>query len=123
MYEADGFSVSTAEETQHQSEFVRVVDLITGSELWAVRPATIGSPTPPYPHNHFTPGVSSVNGLAIEWQNLAYDIGISNIDFSLSHLLTWKYAWLSAAAAGLIGVTIVFLLLRRRSASTPPKNT
>lgn len=55
----------------------------------------------------FTPGVSAVGGLWIEWRDSAYNVGIDNINFSVSVVPEPAACWLMLA--GVAG-----LVLRRR---------
>lgn len=57
---------------------VQVLDLLTSAVLFSANPK-IGTEGV---SSQFFPSVTSFNGLAIEWQNSAYNIGIDNVDFS-----------------------------------------
>lgn len=57
---------------------LRVFDRVTNAVLFSADP-TIGTGDV---SNHFAPGVTSSNGLAIEWFNSAFNVGIDNVDFT-----------------------------------------
>ena len=65
--------------TQRDSQFVRVLDLVTGDILFDSGVVTIGVGGH---SNHFAPDVFSQNGLAIEWRGSAFNNGIDNICFN-----------------------------------------
>lgn len=61
-------------------------------------------------HNHFIfSGLSSASGIRIQWGPSAYNVGIDNIDFSVSAVPLPAPAWL-------LGGGLVALLARRRRA-------
>jgi hypothetical protein len=55
------------------------VELVTGTVL-----IDFGAPTVPgNVHSHFNANVTSRNGVAIEWKDTGFNVGIDNIDFTV----------------------------------------
>ncbi len=54
--------------------------------------------------NSFSPNVTSTNGLWIEWSNSAFNVGIDNVNFSVSAVPEPESYALLLAGLGLIGV-------------------
>lgn len=75
----NSFDIGAWPYTQRDSQFVRVLDLVTNDILFDSGSVTIGVGNH---SNHFAPGVFSQNGLAIEWRFSAYNNGIDNICFN-----------------------------------------
>lgn len=75
----NSFDIGAWPHTVRNSEFVRVLDLVTGAILFDTGVVTIGTGDH---SNHFAPGVFSANGVAIEWRASAYNNGIDNICFN-----------------------------------------
>lgn len=61
---------------------VRILELDTNSVLtdYGTVSIGVGSTT----HNSFSPGDSSSKGIAIEWKDTAYNVGIDNVNFDLT---------------------------------------
>jgi len=83
---------------------VTVRDLVTDAVLFSFN-GNVGT-LPANQATHFTlAGVSSANGLRIQWQDSAYNVGIDNINFSVGAVPepgTW-----AMLAAGLLGLGAV----------------
>ncbi len=59
---------------------LQISDLVTNAVLFTFTGNVGAEPN----HTAFAPNVSSTNGLAIEWSNSAYNVGIDNITFTTS---------------------------------------
>jgi hypothetical protein len=105
------FDIGAWLHTQRISDFVRVVDLITGAELFRVGPVLIGVGDH---SNHFAPEVFSQNGLAIEWRASAYNNGIDNICFNGPCVDEFSVPAPSAAALLALGLLVLVPPLKRR---------
>jgi hypothetical protein len=62
-----------------RSTQVQVLDLVTNAVLFSVNP-TVGAGDV---SSRFFPGVTSFNGLVIEWKNSAYNVGMDNVAFTI----------------------------------------
>lgn len=75
-----GFDIGAYPNTQ-RSTHLQILDLLTNAVLLDYGAPNIGSGNV---SSHFSPNATSVNGIAIEWKDSAYNVGIDNIDFSTS---------------------------------------
>jgi len=63
---------------------------------------------------HFTPAVSSVDGIAIEWKDTGFDVGINNISFAAAAPSTVPEPGAFSPAALLLGALAIWI--RRQNA-------
>ena len=96
---------------------LRILELGTDQVLLDYGIATIGDGSST--HSSFAPGISSKNGLAIEWRDSAYDVGIDNIEFSAEHSAQQRQTNAVPEPISLvlsaIGVSACALLKRKQS--------
>ena len=75
----NGFDLGAYPNTALNTQ-LRIVDLVTNAVLLNYSAQTIGTGGI---HTHFSPNISSANGVAIEWRDSGYNVGIDNIDFTV----------------------------------------
>ncbi|MBV9743813.1 MAG: hypothetical protein JO099_08620 [Acidobacteriia bacterium] len=76
----NGFDLGAYNMTQRFTD-LQILDAVTGSVLVDYGTQLIGAGNTA---THFSPDVSSPDGIAIEWKDTGYNVGIDNIDFSVS---------------------------------------
>lgn len=63
-------------------------------------------------HTHLSPNVSSAGGLIIEWKNSAYNVGVDNVNFSVTPVPEPESYAMFLAGMGILGA-----VARRRRAA------
>ena len=76
----NSFDMGAYFQTQRNTN-IQVLDLLTNSVLLGYGTQTVGTGNTA---TNFAPNISSADGIAIEWKDSAYNVGIDNINFSVN---------------------------------------